>query len=241
VVLALTALVGSAQVVNSLAAELAESRDLSFVRRIEILSLNSGSVSGKTVLLRGLFRLGHEEEILLDPARGVMVDEGGEPWGRFLLWVNPRRVPQSGWVTEVAIFNWIDGRDVVWNLSRVGLKSPLRRDGLESSEVVIGVANLSLYEPGRVMIVLLLVLYDSETGAFLEAPSGYADDYLRQKLGIVLIHSAPRPSSREFGLRLVEVRLARAEGAGERLYRNLVLVFLVAALAVLSFLLMRKR
>ncbi len=85
VVLALTALVGSAQLVNSLAAELAESRDLSFVRRIEILSLNSVSVSGKTVLLRGLFQLGHEEEILLDPARGVMVDEGGEPWGRFLL------------------------------------------------------------------------------------------------------------------------------------------------------------
>ncbi len=141
----------------------------------------------------------------------------------------------------MAIFNWTDGRDVVWNLSRVDLKSPLRRDGLESSEVVIGVANLSLYKPGRVMIVPLLLLYDSETGAFLEAPSGYADDYLRQKLGIVLIHSAPRPGSREFGLRLVEVRLARAEGAGERLYRNLVLVFLVAALAVLSFLLMRKR
>ncbi len=224
------------------AAELAESRDFSFVRRVEILSLDSVSARGKTVLLRGLFQLGREEEILLDPSRGVIVDESGEPWGRFLLWIDPEGVPRSGWVTGVAIFNWTDGTEVVWNLSRLELKSPLRRDGLESSEVVIGVANLSLYEPGRVMAVPLLVLYDSETGAFLEAPSGYADDYLRQRLGIVVIRSAPKPGSKEFGLRLVEVKLARTEGsAGEQLYRNLSLAFVVAALAVLSFLLMRRR
>ncbi len=189
--------------------ERARSGDLSFVKRVKISSLKYLSARGNTVMMEGNFSIFHEEEVLLDPATNMLVDSAGEPWGRFLLWINPARVPFSGSIREVAIVRWLGNETLEWNVSRETLPEPIDVPGLVASRVIQATAEIGFEHPvAGAYISSLDAVYDEGTGAFLGAPAAYADDFLTQKAGVVLllcVNLGGEGQQRTFGIRAIEV------------------------------------
>lgn len=219
--------------------ERARSGDLSFVRRIEMNSLKHLSTRGNTVVVEGNFSIFHEEEVLLDPATNMLVDSAGEPWGRFLLWINPARVPFSGSAREIAIVKWLGNETLEWNVSRDTLPEPIDVPGLVASRVIQATAEVGFEHPvAGAYISSLGAVYDEETGAFLGAPAAYADDFLTQKAGVVLllcVDLGGEGQQRAFGIKAIEVvAQSQMETASTYLDSWFLRQAVLAALAVIA-------
>lgn len=178
--------------------DMAANGDLSFIKRIPMNQVvgriiihddphnPSVSIPSPVVL--------HQEFIVsvnLDSM--MMVDENGEPWGKWVLWIDSLKYPLEGRVEEPLIMNWLN-TTVSVNVTYMGFSNPKNtifgeiRRGFKAFPVDfiynefllgLGVAGMDDIYP--------VYSYEPRTGILLYADVlNYLDDIFTQKFGIIM-------------------------------------------------------
>jgi hypothetical protein len=178
--------------------DMAEKGDLSFIKRIPL-----DQVVGRIEIYDdpgnpGVYILSpivlHKEFIVtVDLDNMMMIDENGEPWGKWVLWVDPLKYPLEGRVEEPLIMNWLN-TTVSVNITYMGFSNPKNtifgeiRRGFKAypSDFIyndfllgLGVAGMDTIYP--------VYSYEPRTGILLYADTlNYLDDIFTQKFGIIM-------------------------------------------------------
>lgn len=174
--------------------QMAKNDDLSFIKRIPL-----DQVEGKIdiydesdqVKIRGPINIYRKMNVTVDLETNELVDENGQPWGKWALWIDPLKYPITGRTPEIFVMNWLNTTlelSVRYNNGSTG-KTVESILGTFERYFVGGAWEFEhefLTEVGFSFLILTY-RWEPRTGIFLETSSGeYVDDILTQKLGIVL-------------------------------------------------------
>lgn len=180
-------------------------QNLSFVSvpKIEENELVSILVEPGLVTLKGNFSVCGEAILLLDPSSGVAVDPSGGRLGKFLLWIDPTKVPDQCCLTEVMAEALPQG-PVYWNLSREDLSPLFILLDRTFDSCIRGWSEDVIYATPSLRAGSPVAYYDERTGAFLASPTVYADDVLYRQFGVVAIVASSQERPAELAIRVVE-------------------------------------
>jgi hypothetical protein len=174
--------------------DMATKGDVSFIKRIPMdqvigrIGIDDASVSIPSPIVL------HQEFIVtVDLDTMMMIDENGEPWGKWVLWIDPLNYPLEGRVEEPLIMNWLN-TTVSVNITYSGSITPkdtifgqIKRcfkaypsDFIYNDFLLgLGVAGMDQIYPSY--------RYEPRTGIFLYPNTlNYLDDIFTQKFGIIL-------------------------------------------------------
>lgn len=179
--------------------EKAESGDLSFIKRIPMDQVIGririeDDPSNPAVYIPSPIVIHRELIVTVDLDTMMMIDGEGQPWGKWVLWIDPLRYPLEGKMEEVFFTNWLN-RVVDVNVSYVpNAYVPLDTIFGSLNRYFRAVCSEPLEDPflGQLGLggVLITYRYEERTGIFLKSDTfTFIDDLLTQKLGIVAVVS----------------------------------------------------
>ncbi len=175
--------------------ERAENGDLSFIKRVPMdqvvgrVELRDFPEDGwYAVRIPSPIIISQNFTVVVDLDTMMMINENGQPWGKWILWIDPLKYPLEGRTEEPFVMNWLN---TTINLN-VTYQTSLR------IETALGETKryfaASCYPPiendfllnlRSNKLVIISYIYESRTGIFLKpTTSTYLDDVLTQKLGI---------------------------------------------------------
>jgi len=175
--------------------EKAKRGDLSFIKRIPLDQVIGRIEIGENPENPGVYIpspivINEKLRITIDLDTVMMIDDSGNTWGKWILWIDPLRYPLEGKTEETFVMNWLN-RAVDANVSYVP-------SAYESWNTIFG--DLNRYfravngEPLEDVFLAELGLgamflsywYEARTGIFLMShTNSFFDDFLTQKLGVV--------------------------------------------------------
>ncbi len=187
--------------------------DLSFVKRIPLdqvignFEMHNSSVTPGIREGIGIFSpitINKKLVVTVNLDSMMMIDEHGQEWGRWLLWIDPLKYPLEENTLETIVMNWL-GRSVDANISyRPSISTPVdtifgqvSRCYLVASQEILEDEFLSEHGVGAMFITYY---YEPRTGVLLVSES-FFDDFLTQQLGIV----ASGPGKGDIRMTLTEI------------------------------------
>jgi len=186
--------------------KMAAAGDLSFIKRVPMdqvegrIELTNRTTPGDeyyAVYIRGPIILSQEFSVVVDLDTMEMIDEDGEAWGKWSLWIDPLKYPLEGNTEELFIMDWLN-TTVSLN---VKYKAPPKSMVLDTMLGEIDryfaawcdpIENDFLLELGVQGLTDICIsdYYEPRTGIFLETGLlDYLDDVLTQKFGIIKTHT----------------------------------------------------
>jgi hypothetical protein len=179
--------------------EKAQSGDLSFIKRIPMDQVVGrieifDDPSNPQVSIPSPIVIHQELTVTVDLDTMMMIDNEGQPWGKWILWIDPLRYPLEGNTEEVFFTNWLN-RVVDVNVSYVpNAYVPFDTVFGSLNRYFRAVCSEPLEDPFLSQLGLGLVFisdwYEERTGIFLKSNTfTFIDDFLTQKLGIVAVAS----------------------------------------------------
>ena len=186
--------------------EMAARGDLSFIRRVPMdqvigrVELSNRTTPGDeyyAVNIPSPIFISQEFTVVVDLDTMEMIDEKGEPWGRWTLWIDPLQYPLEGQTEEVFIKNWLN-TTVFLNVTYKAPPNSIPDDTIFgevkryfSATTWQSIENEFLLELGVLGLTGIKPCYhyEARTGIFLNPTLfDYLDDILTQKFGIILTH-----------------------------------------------------
>ncbi len=192
--------------------EIAKMGNLSFVKRVpmdqavgnvELINISDVNGGYYGVLVRGPIYIFRRIVVTVDLDTSMLLDDGGNPWGRWVMWIDALKYPLRGSTLEPFIMNYLNTtvyRYVMYNNGTRGWPRQNTTLGVVEKYFVAGgkpIENEALTKyvtkSGIVTTpapsLLLSYIYESRTGVLLRmATIDYMDDILFQKLGVVWTH-----------------------------------------------------
>lgn len=177
----------------------AQSGDLSFITRIPMDQVEgrieiSDDPTNPKVSIPSPIIIHRELVVTVNLDTMMMIDGEGQPWGKWILWIDPLRYPLEGKTKEVFFTNWLN-RAVDVNVSYVpNAYVPLDTIFGSLNRYFRAVCSEPLEDPflGQLGLtgVLITYMYEERTGIFLKSNTfTFIDDLLTQKLGVVAVVS----------------------------------------------------
>jgi len=176
--------------------ERAENDDLSFIKRIPMEQVVGGiQLRSDMVRIPGPIYIYKNLVVSVDLNTLELVDEDRNPWGKWVMWIDPLKYPLEGETPETFIMNWLNTTvDLYIHYHNGSIGRPI--------DTVIGKFErffvASRFEPFENEFLLKLGImkqpqitmtyaYEPRSGILLQQlVSTYLDDALTQKLGIIL-------------------------------------------------------
>lgn len=176
--------------------ERAENGDLSFIKRIPMEQVVERiQLTPDMVKIPGPIYIHKNIVVTVDLNTLELVDENGNPWGKWVMWIDPLKYPLEGETLETFIMNWLNTTvDLYIHYHNGSIGKPI--------DTVIGKFErffiASRFEPFENEFLLKLGImkqpeitmtyaYEPRSGILLQQlVSTYLDDVLTQKLGIIL-------------------------------------------------------
>jgi hypothetical protein len=187
--------------------EKASRGDLSFIKRVPMDQvIGRVEITNETthyaVKIPSPIFISRSFRVVVDLDSMEMIDEGGRPWGKWILWIDPLKYPLEGRTEELFVMNWLNTTiylNVTYNYQSI------------PRDTIFGQVNTYFFaQPWRfiennflqelgiegVLAILPSYTYEPRTGIFLQTTGlDYLDDILTQKFGIVktMLHVWPQP------------------------------------------------
>ena len=174
--------------------ERAEKGDLSFIKRIPMeqvvgriqLRLDMVRIPGPIYIHKNLV-------VTVDIDTMELVDEDRNPWGKWVMWIDPLKYPLEGETLETFIVNWLNTTVDLYVSYNDGTRGPPIDTllGIFERYFVAGrppIENEFLLKLGVMTQswIVLTYTYDPRSGILLTAEAeNYIDDLLSQELGII--------------------------------------------------------
>jgi hypothetical protein len=180
--------------------EKAQDGDLSFIKRIPIeqvvgrIELVKDQGVPEYVYIDGPIYIYESLVVKVDLDTLELVDEDGNPWGKWVLWINPLKYPLQGENLETFVMNWLN-TTMELNIGYYA-EGPLRpvetaigtfgrwfwASGYEAFENEF-LLTLRISEAPR---IFMTYRYEPRSGILLDhSSSSFLDDIFTQKLGII--------------------------------------------------------
>ena len=185
--------------------QMAAGGDLSFIKRvpmdqvvgrIELINTTTPGNEHYGIRIPSPIIISKRFTVTVDLDSMEMIDEDGEPWGKWALWIDPLKYPLEGNTEELFIMDWLN-TTVSLNVKYKAPPKSMVIDTMFGEIVRYFVAwcdhieNDFLLELGVQGLTDICIsdYYEPRTGIFLEAGMpDYLDDVLTQKFGIIKIH-----------------------------------------------------
>jgi len=183
--------------------EKAASGDLSFIKRVPMdqvigrVELENRTTPGDeyyAVRIPSPINISQKFRVVVDLDNRDMIDENGERWGKWALWIDPLIYPLEGSTEELFVMNWLN-TTISLNISYIDPPDTIPIDTIfgEINRYFAAwpnqpIENDFLLELGLEgdIDIMPVYYYESRTGIFLHAGIvDYLDDVLTQKFGIV--------------------------------------------------------
>jgi hypothetical protein len=181
--------------------EMAARGDLSFVKRIPMDQVvgrfelyNSSATPGirDGIGIPSPIIINKEFTVTVELDTMMMVDSEGQPWGKWILWINPLNYPVQGKTEETFVTNWLS-RSIDVNISYYSpIAIPLNTVFGQIDKAFVAVDEEPIEDEFLAQLglggMVLTYYYEPRTGIYLTAgTASFFDDFLMQQLGVVVV------------------------------------------------------
>jgi len=183
--------------------ERATSGDLSFIKRVPMdqvigrVELTNRTTPGDeyyAVTIPSPININQKFTVVVDLDNRDMINENGERWGKWTLWIDPLVYPLEGSTEELFVMNWLN-TTICLNVTYKAPPSSIPKDTIFGEVKRYFVANVRWPIENEFLLelgiegdidILPSYSYESRTGIFLQIGTfDYLDDVLTQKFGII--------------------------------------------------------